>query len=156
MAERFLVIEYSPYSFVYSDRDHDLADFYGFATYETYDQFVLPYPIALKFSSKDRSKVHFNLGKVAILRMSAPMVTLTMGWQAMSDTFKADLRKILDVSRLKARISFDDGQTFLTGEFQTKIKASNLTGYHENHLAKIELSFLTQLTQDLLTKVFVQ
>jgi len=152
--DKYLVIQYAPYTFIYSDRVTDKSDFFGFATYETYDQIVIPYPMGIKLIVADKNKTHFNLGKVANLRLSGPMATLSMSWQAMTQSFRSDLEKLLQVSRLKVRLSFDGGSNFVIGEFKTKIKQSNLTGYNETHIKKVQLDFLTQLDQFLLGKVF--
>ena len=152
--DKYLIIQYAPYSFVYSDRLDDDSDFFDFRTYDNFDKVVIPYPVAIKLLIKDRSKTHFNLEEVANIRTSGPMAFVTLGWQALSQPFAAELKKLLDVSRLKVRLSFNSGRTFQTGELQTKIKQENLTGYNEIHLAKVEMTYLTKLDPFLIESLF--
>lgn len=151
--DKFLIIDYSPYSFVYSDRENDESDFFGFRTYDTFDQIAIPFHDSMKVLIKDRNKTHFNINEVANIRLSGPMAFLVLGWQAMIETFKPELRKILDVSRLKARISFNGARSFLSGEFLTKIKQEHLTGYNNTHLGKVEMTFVTKLDPFLLQTI---
>jgi len=151
--DKFIIIDYAPYSFIYSDREPDDSDFFAVRAYDTFDRITLPFHDVMKVLIKDRNKMHFNIDEVANIRLSGPMAFLVLGWQAMIETFKPELRKILDVSRLKARLSFNGARSFLTGEFLTKIKQEHLTGYNNTHLGKVEMTFLTKLDPFLLQTI---
>ena len=155
--DKFLLIDYDPYGFIYSIADpSDNYDFYDLAAYETYDRLVIPYPMGLTADIKDKSKTHFNLSSVVNIQLAASMAVLKMTWDAMSEDFKTEIEKVLRVSRLKVRISFDGGLNWVLGEFKTQIKKSNLTGYHDSHIKKVEIVFHTQLTRALFYRVFAE
>jgi len=152
MENRFLIIDYDPYSFVYSEQDSNF-DFDSYIVYETYDRVLLPFPMGVRIDIKDKNKVHFNLEGPDTLQLSKPIVTFIMSWQAMEERFRPSIDRLLNVSRLKARVSMNSGKDFFAGEFLTKIKKEDLTGYNTNHLKKITLTFSTKLESDLLSKM---
>lgn len=151
--DKFLVIEYDPYGFVYSIEQED-GNFFGLTVFETLDRIVIPYPLGFKLMIQDRNKTHFNLANVTNIQLSSPMATLRMDWEALTEPFREQLAKILDVSRLKVRLSFDSGVHFVEGEFKTVIKNNNLTGYNDQHMQKVEIDFLTQFNRNLIPRMF--